>query len=60
MKPKRRQIRDLDRQLRVLYSRLQRDTIRTKERNKLEKEKKEKDESLINLMKKLRSGKKEN
>ncbi len=53
MKPKRRQIRDLDRQLRVLYSRLQRDTIRAKERNKLEKEKNEKDESLINLMKKL-------
>jgi len=53
MKPKRRQIRDLDRQLRVLYSRLQRDTIRAKERQKLEKEKNEKDEQLINLMKKL-------
>ena len=53
MKPKRRQIKDLDRQLRVLYSRLQRDTIRAKERKKLDKEKKEKDESLINLMKKL-------
>ena len=53
MKPKRRQIKDLDRQLRVLYSRLQRDTIRAKERKKLDKEKKGKDESLINLMKKL-------
>jgi len=53
MKPKRRQIRDLDRQLRVLYSRLQRDTIRKRERNKLEKEKGEKEDLLINLMRKL-------
>jgi len=53
MKPKRRQIKDLDRQLRVLYSRLQRGAMPARERKKLDKEKKEKEDLLINLMKKL-------
>jgi len=53
MKPKKRQIKDLDRQLRVLYSRLQRETIPARQFAKLEKEKKEKEELLIDLMRKL-------
>lgn len=53
MKPIRRQIRDLDRQLRALYNRLQRPNIKERERRKLDKEKTEKDEHLVNLMRKL-------
>jgi RNA polymerase primary sigma factor len=53
MKPIRRQIRDMDRQLRQLYSRLQRGTMPTRERKKIEKELNEKHDLLVKMLKKL-------
>jgi len=53
MKPLRRQIRDMDRQQRQLYSRLQRGKMRTRERNKLEKEIDTKHSQLVDLLKNL-------
>ncbi len=53
MKPLRRQIRDLDRQQRQLYARLQRGIMRARERRKLEKEITEKHLQLVDLLRKL-------
>jgi len=53
MKPKRRQIRDMDRQLRQLFSRLQRTKMPAREKKKIDNEFVEKHDSLVQMLKQL-------
>ncbi len=53
MKPKRRQIKDMDKQLRQLFSRLQNTKMPAREKNKLQKEFEKNHDALVEMLKQL-------